>query len=295
MSLDNYYLRGPLEIGDKVFLAAIYTYQGYTDLYWVYRVNTNYIFSCNFTGQEPTVFELGQNSTTQAGVTLYDGKSYLGPNLQSSCQCLATAWDTPQNLAQVTTQVAPWGLFLAGVEYNFTNIQFQLYPWQSRDSSNPCVPLGQDTGNIQQIANFHVVPIKWYINNQNCSIVDLAYKAYLYENDWFYVNSCQRTPPFTLTGFVRASDCQAGVFYNYCLPGGSCGGNLTTGCAGPCSTTDTTCGADTATNAFVCTTPTSTGISWWVWLILGLLVLGVIVIFFIVAVFFIYELRKSKK
>ena len=222
-----------------------------------------------------------------------------GTNFLGDVSNVITPSPTLTNYTNMTNQVNPWGLFLAGPEYtliNAANSTMNFYSYEVDTSTPACIVMNGTVPSVTQVTTFRVVPIVWYFNgSKGCEYINSASQnistTYTAEKSWALGKIG------TFQAWTRSTDCDAGIWYSYCGVGVTCGANKSTPsiCMGPCGQSNQMCEFVTGTSSsFDCQ---SQGVelfhSKYFWLTLGILIFIIFVI--IVVVILLLFTRNSKK
>lgn len=238
-----YYLRGPVNSGDNVFLTAIDTNNFLYFLTTDIVANQPTLVFSPLETSNPVEIGLGRSGTL---INMATGGSFIGVN--SANQAVLTP--TITNFTATTTEVANYGLALVGATYTLS-VNSVATSWPAwipdpasvgGDGSPSKVLMTGNTPQLQYLSLVRFVPAQWY-QAGNCNQVSEAQNSVLVEQNWWYSKQA------TYQGFTLVPDCQAGLFYNYCQVNTSCASN----CKGPCSDPADVCLLDAGT--FACGVP----------------------------------------
>lgn len=246
----SYYLIGPVESSDDLFLVAN---KGKIPYFLSLTSNNELIFDPRV--QAP--LQLGISRNTHGVILSFSGQneslSYIGTK-NSNGDVVAAPSDTSTALTRGSPDINTWGDLLAGVHYTFHDTGGALVSWQAyvpdTSSIENGVPTAIETdsdGNpkIQLFKEIiRAIPTKWY-EEGSCS--ETASTQAVIDGEVLWVTETGTTPK----GYTDLEDCQVGVRYSYC------GENITCskGCKGPCTHTGVVCTFDSSLSGFACTDP----------------------------------------
>jgi hypothetical protein len=215
----------------------------------------NYVFSDQCISDSPSAYYRGQigiftATGTSSAMIIQDtvNGGYLSLS-DTNYLVNSTTTGTYFNLDQISTQYQNWNppnLFLGNVLYSLngpgasTAVIFYLY--------DPKYYSGPDE------LQFQILPTTWYYNiGETCMPIQDSLETWACAiNSSVNVNGL--TCASAITGinnvWTNLADCSAGITYTYCETGTYCG---TTGCNGPCVSTNDTC--ENIAGNYICMIP----------------------------------------
>jgi hypothetical protein len=244
--MNRYYLRGPIVPDVQFFFVCDQIVNGKSILYFLSLNESNQLIF------DPEVRDLSRipTFTTNDGTTIKQFGSNNGLTHKDGLICLGET----SPIQFTTTQVNPWNLLLTGVNYTAKDSSDNTLAWRTTQTTVTLV---------------RVVPIQYYMIG-NCSQGSNSLLiASNNERAWFSGTSVSNM-------MTRATDCQAGYSYDYCVGDQGC----STTCAGPCP--QGICGYN-SNLSLSCIVDSQTSRTW-LWIIIVIAVILIILIVIVVLV-----------
>lgn len=281
---NSYYLVGPIQNKTNVLFAT--THNGY--LYFLTKNGNNLIFDPRkpfslLGAGDPVVanVNIANNSTTAFSI-LGNGNIVVDSNGFAMSSTNPAIPFTP-----VAMDLNTGKALVAGGNYTFNNagiaVKFHAYtpvPDTNTSTTTPYAPnILLDENNQAVLQTFtgsiRVVPLVWYISNA-CSTIPPSEQDVI-DNEAHWVTSAVNPNVTFLTGYTVQSDCNNGVFYQYCVMPNTCGS--VNNCFGACPNTNDSCVLNTSNNTFSCKNTSSSSFQWWwILIIIGIVLLVVLII-----------------
>jgi hypothetical protein len=242
------------------------------------------------------IFSVESNNNTTSNNNIIVTQEVISNNLQY----IATLGNTSTQLTINTTTVNNWGFLLTGVDYSFqsnnSNVLWPAYIGNGCNVSNGrATSLVTDANGNPEIKYYsnqiRAIPVMWYVGGSCSDVIQDIPTIISLEQAWVSGQLSQtpiQGPNGNLsidTGYTNTTDCNVGVFYNYCPLNREC----SLSCKGPCNNSaenGITCLFNNKSNGFVC--EQAADIKPWyqqIWfhiLLASLIIILVIVIFLII-------------
>jgi hypothetical protein len=296
---DFYYLRGPINNKAQVLLAV--TIDKY--LYFLTRSGPNLIFD----PRNPLL--LGSSEPLIFNVNIPSGNSNLnfgivqGGNVGLSIDNYGmVTQNPPSNLIPSAIDLNAGSLVVAGGDYSFTGnaqtVKFYTYtpvPPQNASTTSVFAPdiLLDPNGHavLQTITGgIRMVPIKWFLAANCAQTVSSINDVITNESRWVQNTELHNNATFQ-TGFTLQSDCNNGIFYNYCFLPASCG--EANNCFGGCANSAQTCQLNKNTQTFTCSNSSSSSSSNVWWIVLISVVAAILLLLLIVGIWYAFRTPKT--
>ncbi len=243
---DSYYLMGPIEQQQEFILVY-----GRGKVLYVLTQDTeeDLIFDPR-KGAKPLVLKASEHAPG-IFMTFMEGektKYVNGSNIVES-----TETQTP--IIQRTTEVENFGVFLAGIHYDFTDKKGIRLDWKTYEADQTTVTQGQATDILMtngspvighQEELIRAIPVEWFMSGSCDTTASLEAVV---EIEALWVSESANVP----TGFTNKDDCETGFRYDYCAPKVECGGK----CKGVCITSGDICTFDGSKETYSCTSSVS--------------------------------------
>lgn len=239
---DSYYLLGPIEPQQEFVLVYgrnkvlyVLTQDSTEDLIFDPR-NTAKPLVLKATEHAPGIF---MTFTEEEKTKYVDGTKIVN----------STETQTP--IIQRTTEAENFGVFLAGIHYDFTDKKGNRLNWKTFEADQSTVTEGRSTdilmSNGSPVVNeqeelIRAIPIEWFLSDSCGTTTTGAEAVVVIEAVW--VSESGNVPK----GFTNKDDCETGFRYNYCAPKVECGGK----CKGLCVTTGDICFFDGSKESYSC-------------------------------------------
>ena len=238
---DSYYLLGPIEPQQEFILV----YGRNQVLYVLTQNSTEDLIFDPRKGTKPLVLKASEHSP---GIFMTFQEEEKTKYVNGSNTVSSTETQTP--IIQRTTEAENFGVFLAGIHYDFTDKKGIRLKWKTYEADLSTVSGGQSTGILmsngmpvigQQEELIRAIPTEWF---KEGSCVTTTGLEEVVEAEGFWVSESANVP----NGFTNKDDCETGFRYNYCAPKVECGGK----CKGLCVTTGDTCVFDGSKESYSC-------------------------------------------
>lgn len=275
----NYWMVGPIQNKSQVLISV--THNGY--LYFLTQNGNNLVFDCRsplLLGSSTPILAVANTNGSSVSFNVVNSNNIVLD--QSNHPMIST--NSPAKMQTVAIDLNVGNQIVAGgfYHFNFNNqlVKFFAYtpvPAVNDQKDNPFATdiLLDDKGAavLTEITEgIRLVPILWYLSTSCSTIPQNTNQTITNEANWVV----SQTDPSVIfeRGFVLQSDCNNGIFYDYCFLPASCG--QANNCFGACPNGGT-CKLNTSNSTFQCNGSSSTS-NWWWWVIIGIIILIVIIL-----------------
>lgn len=277
-----YYLRGPINNGVQCYLTAIHD----NYLYFLTRNGSNLILdprNPGLVGGPQAIINTVNIKNNSTFSLSYSGGGNAG--IDQNNYMMIQSGNNPAQFTPVATDLNAASLLVAGPTYtlNVGGAPVQVYAYTPVPNPNPntntvyASDILLDDNGVAVLqtftAQFKFVPLKWYLSN-NCS-QSLSTPMAVINNEALWTQySLFGTATNFQTGFTTQSDCNNGVFYDYCILPAGCG--EANNCVGACSNSGQTCKFNSNNSTFSCQNTNNVTSNWWFWVIIAVIVVIII-------------------
>jgi hypothetical protein len=278
---NTYYLRGPVSNGSQVYLTAVIG----NYLYFLTRNGTNLILDPRnpglLGGPQALISTLNIKNNSTISLTYGSGGS---AGVDQNNHIMIQNTNSGTQFSPVATDLNAGSPIVAGPIYTLEvgGNPVEVYAYTPVPNPNPntntvfASDILMDENGVAVLqsvpARFRFLPLKWYLST-NCGQTLGSTTAVINNEALWTESNLFGTQTGFQTGFTNQTDCNNGVFYDYCFLPANCG--EANNCFGACSNTKQTCKLNSNSGTFSCVNNSTTN-QWWFWLIVAIIAIIVI-------------------